>query len=150
KAAGAQHLPRLNGHRRSPKKTHTETGNYRLPNKEQPICLGPALTAPGVRTLRGSLTISWASPAGASPAPSLMSTATPRACAAGGIAPFSCLGMQPHLQGGPHFGSPQQPKWADYTAKLVVRGGVEPPTFRFSGGRSYRLSYLTMPGHSPA
>jgi hypothetical protein len=26
---------------------------------------------------------------------------------------------------------------------LVVRGGVEPPTFRFSGGRSYRLSYLT-------
>ena len=32
----------------------------------------------------------------------------------------------------------------------VVRGGVEPPTFRFSGGRSYRLSYLTMPRHSPA
>ena len=27
---------------------------------------------------------------------------------------------------------------------LVVRGGVEPPTFRFSGGRSYRLSYLTV------
>jgi hypothetical protein len=26
---------------------------------------------------------------------------------------------------------------------VVVRGGVEPPTFRFSGGRSYRLSYLT-------
>ena len=26
----------------------------------------------------------------------------------------------------------------------VVRGGVEPPTFRFSGGRSYRLSYLTL------
>ena len=26
---------------------------------------------------------------------------------------------------------------------MVVRGGVEPPTFRFSGGRSYRLSYLT-------
>src|SRR5206468_3343482 len=24
----------------------------------------------------------------------------------------------------------------------VGRGGVEPPTFRFSGGRSYRLSYL--------
>src|SRR5712664_4079930 len=28
--------------------------------------------------------------------------------------------------------------------KMVVRGGVEPPTYRFSGGRSYRLSYLTM------
>jgi hypothetical protein len=27
---------------------------------------------------------------------------------------------------------------------VVVRGGVEPPTFRFSGGRSYRLSYLTL------
>jgi hypothetical protein len=26
----------------------------------------------------------------------------------------------------------------------VVRGGVEPPTFRFSGGRSYQLSYLTV------
>ena len=31
-------------------------------------------------------------------------------------------------------------------SRLVVRGGVEPPTFRFSGGRSYRLSYLTVPG----
>jgi hypothetical protein len=28
-------------------------------------------------------------------------------------------------------------------ARVVVRGGVEPPTFRFSGGRSYQLSYLT-------
>jgi hypothetical protein len=31
----------------------------------------------------------------------------------------------------------------------VVRGGVEPPTFRFSGGRSYQLSYLTVPGPLP-
>ena len=26
----------------------------------------------------------------------------------------------------------------------VARGGVEPPTFRFSGGRSYQLSYLAV------
>ena len=32
--------------------------------------------------------------------------------------------------------------WSD----CVVRGGVEPPTFRFSGGRSYQLSYLTSTG----
>jgi hypothetical protein len=30
----------------------------------------------------------------------------------------------------------------------VVRGGIEPPTFRFSGGRSYQLSYLTSTGFS--
>ena len=36
-----------------------------------------------------------------------------------------------------------------YRSEGVVRGGVEPPTFRFSGGRSYQLSYLTVPGPSP-
>ncbi len=34
---------------------------------------------------------------------------------------------------------------AFHLVKLVVRGGIEPPAFRFSGGRSYRLSYLTLP-----
>ena len=28
---------------------------------------------------------------------------------------------------------------------VVGRGGVEPPTFHFSGGRSYQLSYLPSP-----
>jgi hypothetical protein len=27
----------------------------------------------------------------------------------------------------------------------VARGGIEPPTYRFSGGRSYQLSYLAVP-----
>src|SRR5215472_5133775 len=31
-------------------------------------------------------------------------------------------------------------------SESVVRGGVEPPTFRFSGGRTYQLSYLTKTG----
>ena len=26
----------------------------------------------------------------------------------------------------------------------VARGGIEPPTYRFSGGRSYQLSYLAV------
>ena len=30
--------------------------------------------------------------------------------------------------------------------QMVVRGRVELPTFRFSGGRSYQLSYLTWLG----
>ena len=45
----------------------------------------------------------------------------------------------------------------DSSAAVVVgRGGIEPPTFRFSGGRSYRLSYLprrevaTLTGLEPA
>ena len=29
--------------------------------------------------------------------------------------------------------------------RCVARGGVEPPTYRFSGGRSYQLSYLAGP-----
>lgn len=32
---------------------------------------------------------------------------------------------------------------------MVARGGIEPPTFRFSGGRSYRLSYLAGRQHVP-
>jgi hypothetical protein len=31
-------------------------------------------------------------------------------------------------------------------SNVVARGGVEPPTYRFSGGRSYQLSYLAEPG----
>ena len=30
------------------------------------------------------------------------------------------------------------------TVSLVARGGIEPPTFRFSVGRSYQLSYLAV------
>ena len=32
---------------------------------------------------------------------------------------------------------------------VVARGGVEPPTFHFSGGRSYQLSYLASPLPGP-
>ena len=34
---------------------------------------------------------------------------------------------------------------APFVLALVARGGVEPPTFRFSVGRSYQLSYLAEP-----
>ena len=37
--------------------------------------------------------------------------------------------------------------WASAGAPMVARGGVEPPTFRFSGGRSYQLSYLAIRRH---
>jgi hypothetical protein len=31
------------------------------------------------------------------------------------------------------------------SSKLVARGRIELPTYRFSGGRSYQLSYLAVP-----
>jgi hypothetical protein len=34
------------------------------------------------------------------------------------------------------------PEAPEYGASGVARGGIEPPTYRFSGGRSYQLSYL--------
>ena len=34
---------------------------------------------------------------------------------------------------------------SDLRLSVVGRGGVEPPTFHFSGGRSYQLSYLPSP-----
>jgi hypothetical protein len=39
----------------------------------------------------------------------------------------------------PQVGDAQSP-----ARGLVARGGVEPPTFRFSVGRSYQLSYLAV------
>jgi hypothetical protein len=36
----------------------------------------------------------------------------------------------------------QRFRWSN----VVARGGVEPPTYRFSGGRSYQLSYLAETG----
>ncbi len=32
--------------------------------------------------------------------------------------------------------------WVKTVSRAVARAGVEPATFRFSGGRSYQLSYL--------
>ena len=43
-------------------------------------------------------------------------------------------------------GATGEPRYRPCWSKLVVRGRVELPTFRFSGGRSYRLSYLTLLG----
>ena len=37
---------------------------------------------------------------------------------------------------------PRATRGSEPVILLVARGGIEPPTFRFSGGRSYRLSYL--------
>ncbi len=38
--------------------------------------------------------------------------------------------------------SSQRLRCSEVIGKVVARGGVEPPTFRFSVGRSYQLSYL--------
>ncbi len=37
-----------------------------------------------------------------------------------------------------------QTRESDLRLHVVARGGVEPPTFRFSVGRSYQLSYLAL------
>ncbi len=37
-----------------------------------------------------------------------------------------------------------KPDLHERTEAMVARGGVEPPTFRFSVGRSYQLSYLAV------
>ena len=51
--------------------------------------------------------------------------------------------LSPLLSNGPIAAEqPEHLRWSE----LVVRGRVELPTFRFSGGRSYRLSYLTWLG----
>ena len=40
------------------------------------------------------------------------------------------------------YGKPQLRRPLNCGFLVVARGGVEPPTFRFSVGRSYQLSYL--------
>jgi hypothetical protein len=49
------------------------------------------------------------------------------------------LGQQNAHRAFPLVGDAQSP-----ARGLVARGGVEPPTFRFSVGRSYQLSYLAV------
>ena len=39
----------------------------------------------------------------------------------------------------------RRPDVSDLRLRVVARGGVEPPTYRFSVGRSYQLSYLAKP-----
>ena len=34
--------------------------------------------------------------------------------------------------------------FSNFVSLEVARGGIEPPTYRFSGGRSYQLSYLAV------
>jgi integrase len=41
--------------------------------------------------------------------------------------------------------SPDDQQQRSCCSEVVVRGRIELPTFRFSGGRSYQLSYLTLP-----
>src|SRR5690606_35445630 len=42
----------------------------------------------------------------------------------------------------PEYDKGRHREVAPFVLALVARGGVEPPTFRFSVGRSYQLSYL--------
>jgi hypothetical protein len=59
--------------------------------------------------------------------------------------PIVRLLLGPKLRPG-HEKTPGSRSWTGRFnwSEVVVRGGVEPPTFRFSGGRSYQLSYLTV------
>lgn len=44
------------------------------------------------------------------------------------------------MPGGEH--TKKAAPWGTAFSILVARAGIEPATFRFSGGRSYQLSYL--------
>jgi hypothetical protein len=55
-------------------------------------------------------------------------------------APWRVWGARP-----PNMTPPDKGERSDQKPpNRVARGGVEPPTFRFSGGRSYQLSYLAV------